>query len=490
MDGHVLMFRRIPILLAGSALLAASIAMASGCGSTTCSFTATCPGDNVEDAAPVIPADCDLTKSPKDSPTCIDNGVGVFVDKNGKPDAAGTKGDPLSSVAAAISKAVTTQHKRVYICDGTYDEAIKLSAAVSVFGGFDCMWNVTGVRPKLTPATGPAIEVKSVNDAVVIQDLDATGASDPSVTGSSAIGALVVRSKVTMRAMTLAAGAGQDGAKGTSRSNYGAGASLGADATAGGGPEKTCACVDGTSSTGGHGASAAGSGLTDGRSDPPVGTANAGSSSTSMCGPGKPGAAGLAEPPADSVAAPGTLTENGWDATKLAAVGKSGHPGQGGGGGGANTALGGVAGSGGGCGGCGGAAGAPGTNGGASIGLISFESTVVTEGSTITAGAGGKGGGGGDGQPGQGGADGGMSNACRGGTGGAGAGGSGGAGGAGGDSIGVAWVGNPRPVLSTAPVVGVPGMPGAGGAFGKGSGNPGVPGKAGNPGRAIVSFPQ
>jgi hypothetical protein len=503
MDGHVLMicrYRGIALSAGFVATVLAAVLMSSGCGSTDCSFTASCAGgtavpDAGEDAPVVIPNDCDLTKSPKQSPSCVDDGAGIFVDASkGKPNAKGTKVDPLPTISSAISLAVMTKHPRVYVCDGKYDETVKITSAVSVYGGFDCTWAINeALKPKVTPPKGPAIEVKSVADEVVIQDIEATGTSDGSVRGSSAIAALIVRSKVTLRSVTLTAGPGQDGAKGASLSNYLAPATVGNKGAGDkGGLDVVCTCGDGTKSTGGRGGDGVG-GVTakSGSSSPAVTTpsVNGGLTGGSTCTPGGIGANGEPDGVGDAVTSPGVLVETGWDVSKLGGAGKNGHPAQGGGGGGAQTDNM-FGGGGGGCGGCGGCGGAAGANGGSSIALVSFESAVSLEQATLKSDVGGRGGTGGDGQGGQDGVGGGTG-ICKGGMGGVGAGGSGGAGGAGGDSIAIAWSGANQPtVTATEPKPGKGGAGGDGGSPGTGSGTPGTAGKPGNPGNSVAIYRQ
>lgn len=453
-------------------------------------------GDGGEADGPMINPDCDLTKSPKDSPACVDDGAGVFVSPAGTADAAGTKNDPLSSITAAISKAVSSKRPRVYICDGKYTEAIKLTSAVSIYGGFDCTWTHTGVRPKIAPPKGPAIEISRIADEVSVQDVDATGLADAAVKGASAVGALLIGSKrVVLKSVAISAGRGQDGAEGTTTANYAgtAPASAGSDASgAGGGPEKTCSCVDGSKSVGGHGADGNGTNTSDGSSVPPTTPVNfnGGGSAPNTCAVGGVGAPGEPGGVGEPIAAPGIITATGWDASKLGGAGKSGAPGQGGGGGGAKTMLGG-AGGGGGCGGCGGGGGTAGGNGGASIAILSIDSTLSVDASALTSDSGGNGGPGGQGQAGQDGGGGGASLACAGGSGGIGAGGSGGPGGAGGDSFALAWAGPDRPsVTATELKPGEKGGGGDGGQPGLGAGKPGVAGKPGIPGRSVASFPQ
>ncbi|HSO38932.1 MAG TPA: hypothetical protein VLT33_40665, partial [Labilithrix sp.] len=144
-------------------------------------------GDGGGDGPPVIPGDCDLTKSPKDSKPCVDDAVAIFVDRNGKAGAAGTMKEPVPSIDEAIAKAASTKRGRVYICDGKYDEPIKLSSAISIYGGFDCSWANTGIKPKIVAPKSAGIELRGVAEVVVIEDLDVTGSSDSNAKGSSAI---------------------------------------------------------------------------------------------------------------------------------------------------------------------------------------------------------------------------------------------------------------------------------------------------------------
>ena len=482
-----------------SAVVTATVGIV-GCGvGSDCDF-GFCAGPAVgtdggdgggDDGPPVIPADCELSKSPKDSKPCIADSVAIFVDKNGKPGAPGTMAAPVPTIGEAIAKATATKRSRVYICDGAYSESIKLTAAINIFGGFDCTWANTGVKPKVKAPTGPGIELTAVGDLVVIEDLDVTGASDANVKGSSAYGVVVVDSKLTLRRTTVSAGPGQGGNKGTSRSNYAAAASAGnqSNGTAGG-PDKTCTCADGTKSTGGHGADGLGTNQSDGSSVPSVGVGNSGATMPSMCGAGNVGAPG--EPPglSEPISAPGSLSMTGWDISKLGEIGKNGGPGQGGGGGGAKTNFT-APGGGGGCGGCGGAGGMAGENGGASIGVVSINSVVIFEAGSVATSVGGKGGSGGDGQPGQGGGAEGLSANCAGGTGGPGAGGAGGPGGAGGDSIAVVSSGGVAPAITDVELnTGTGGPPGDGGGAGLGSGTPGPVGKPGIVGRKLPTLRQ
>jgi hypothetical protein len=485
----------------GLGALVGTTALVMACSvGTDCDF-GLCQGPVVGNAGdgggdgPVISAACDLKKSPKESPACVDDGAGIFVDASkGKPDAKGTKLEPLATIASAISKAISTKHQRVYVCDGTYVESLKITSAVSIYGGFDCTWVVgAGGKPKVVPSKGTAIAVSSVKEQIVIQDIEAVGSSDPNVKGSSAIGALIAHSNVVFRNVSITAGPGQPGAKGLGRSNYMAAAAAGSNASGStAGDRKTCTCADATTSTGGHGTEGTGTSVEDGKSQPPVlaANANSGASTATMCGPGTIGANGDPDGVGEPMASPGTIVETGWDIGRLGGTGKNGHPGQGGGGGGAKTTPQ-SAGGGGGCGGCGGAGGAAGFNGGASIAIVSFDSTLTLDASRVASGTGGQGGAGGDGQSGQPGGQGGVGAACDGGTGGIGAGGSGGSGGAGGDSIGLAWTGTIEPTVTASETqTGAGGAGGDPGGAGTGTGKPGNAGKKGLPGMPIPMYRQ
>ena len=355
----------------------------------------------------IQPPDCDLTKAPKDSPACVDDGVGIFVSPTGSDGGSGTKAAPVKTIAKALAIAGP---KRVYVCEGTYDEAVAIGAAASVYGGFSCAWTVTGARPKLAPSKGVALAVTKVTGAVVVQDLEIVGAADPGTPGDSAIAAFVSEStNVTFRNVVLTAKDGVAADTGAGRSNYAGAAKDGANASgATAGVATTCTCTDSTSSTGGAGASGAGAGLQDGSASPAVGGSNSGLTGLTTCTDGQVGANGAAGAVGAAPTTAGTLSASGWSSAATGPAAPNGKPAQGGGGGGAKTNAS-VAGGGGGCGGCGGAGGGAGNNGGSSFALLSFKSTVTVEGGALSTGTGGRGG---DGAPGQAGQSGGAVGAC------------------------------------------------------------------------------
>src|SRR2546421_9839903 len=102
-------------ILFGSLLVVAFVPRC-GDGTQDCTQTSTCPSD-ASDGPP--PLSCDTTKDPKDSPGCLDDRVGVFVDgATGKDSNPGTKLQPFQTIGKALTS--TGALTRVYVCEGTY----------------------------------------------------------------------------------------------------------------------------------------------------------------------------------------------------------------------------------------------------------------------------------------------------------------------------------------------------------------------------------
>ena len=447
----------------------------------TCEETATCAladggPDGVSDGT-VTPPGCDLTKPVKDSPSCVDDGVGIFVSPSGNDGSDGRRSSPVASIGKGLELTRSRGLSRVYVCDGTYAQRVEISAAVTIIGGLSCSWAAADVKPKIAPTAGVAVSVKAATGAVVLEDLEVVGAAEPTP-GSSAVAIFVSESaSVTVRRTNVRALDAVNGAEGGIGSNYTAAAKDGVGQPAGA-AAVVCSCLDGvTSSTGGAGG-AVGAGGGVGSAVPPVGADNAGLGGAS-CTVGTAGTNGLGgNGGAGSVSAM-SLTASGISSITDAKSGDHGNPGQGGGGGGGRTGL--IGGGGGACGGCGGGGGKPGANGGSSIAIASFRSTISVDASVLSAGRGGAGGRGGPGQDGQsGGAPG--AGVCDGGSGGAGAGGSGGGGGSGGHSIAIAYVGPTPTMIASSVTASVPGAVGGGGAAGAGTGAPGAVGLPGSTG--------
>ena len=450
-----------------------------GDGVSTCLERAQADADGGKDGdAPIdVPPGCDLAKSVNDSPACVHDDVGVFVSPTGDDAGDGTKATPVRSIRRGLELAASRQRPRVYVCEGTYGDAVEITAPIAIISELSCAWSAGGGKATVAPPAGVALRVTDVGGPVLLEGLAFVGSADPTKLGDSAIAAFVSGAgNVTFRNTDLTASDGVAGAVGEGRLNYNVPAKDGIGAASGAGAV-TCACLDGiTSSTGGKGG-AIGSGGDPGSATPAVGGINAGLGGAT-CTVGTVGANGSASAGGDAGSRPGDLAGGGWLAANDGSGGGNGSPGQGGGGGGGRNGV--TAGGGGACGGCGGAGGTPGASGGSSFALLSFQSTITVDGGVLKTGNAGAGGEGGPGQDGQGGGTGGVG-ACDGGRGGSGAGGSGGGGGGGGHSVPVAFVGT-EPRITNATLT--PGTEGSGGEGGKAGAGPGTAGNAGAKGAA------
>lgn len=420
----------------------------------------------------IAPPGCDLAKEPKDSPACVDDGVGIFVDAvKGADSAAGTKASPVKSITTALAKAGA---KRVYVCKGTYAENVTVTTATSIYGGFSCdAWAYAAenaVRIEGS-ADGAALTIKGVASGLTVSDvqvLGKVGAAD----GGSSVGAFVASSKaVRFVRAKLEAQAGGAAKEGVLASFSYPAPVKGSEPTAldpntGGVPGKVV-CPGSKSGDGGKGGNA-------GFNGDPGGPAGVGgpAGTVAMCLGGMNGGNGLpgASPAAGAGAAVhGKLTATGF-VGEPGVKGDEGGPGGGGGGGGGYMGAGG----GGGSGGCGGAGGGAGSAGGSSIALLSFESEVSLVSTPLVAAEGKKGGAGAAGQAGQatfGFRGNGNGNACPGGSGAPGGDGASGGGGAGGVSAGIVWTGGKEPARDQDSKIthasGAPALGGAGDSKGK-----------------------
>ena len=316
------------------------------------------PTDSGLDTGP----SCDLSADPKDAPVCVDDAYGVFVDAtNGSDSGDGTKAQPFKT----ITKAITVGSKsRVYICSGTYTDALTISAQnnVSLYGGFSCAgWGYTGTKASIAPTSNTGITVSSAAN-VQMEDLqvNVNAGTQP---GSSAIAIFVNGGTVTLTRVAAVAGngvVGSAGADGSTVPNYvGTTAKQGMNANAAvAGGEDDCTCTDNSTSTGGKGATATSPFPDQGFASPATGSPNAGTSGPTACTAGGTGGNGASGTLGAGSTSAGSLSATGWVAAAAGSSGGNGTPGQGGGGGGAEATPN-FAGGGGACGGCGGKGGAP-----------------------------------------------------------------------------------------------------------------------------------
>ncbi len=461
------------------------------CSDSKCPAGQACDGVDGGGIAPpdVSGGGCDSNKPAAQGGCAVDDSDGFFVAAGGNDSGPGTRDQPFLTIGAGVSAAKAGAKKNVYVCAGKYDESIVIDAAasgVALHGGFACpgsadAWKHTGA-PTLVQPSKPGLVLKVAGSPAVIEDLSlvAADAVDP---GDSSVVALVDAAPgMTFRRATLTAGNGMTGAAGAAIAQA-AQQSSGKDATLQAeGNSTTCTCGDGSSTTGGHGShfgvgGTAGQPTVDGDLTTGLPGDNTYCNGTGHGGGGHDGDPGAASNGATSF---GQLTSQGW-APQGGAVGKAGSVAQGGGGGGGEGPGG--NGGGGGCGGCGGAGGAGGEGGGGSIAILSLNSTLRLQFSTVRTGKAGDGGDGNSGQIGQvGGVGGGgapvSTPGCDGGNGGNGGNGGPGGGGAGGVSYGIAYIGA-APDVDTVTII----TPGTAGKAGHG-GAPQVPAGDGVPGEA------
>ena len=460
-------------------------------------------GGNVVDA----PAGCDPTKPPKDSPACVDEGVGVFVDSNAPTNGMGTRAAPFKTIGDAVA-GNTSNRPRIYVCEGAYAENV-VETNLDIYGGFTCSgakWVYDANKAGATKVTGAndgaakfAALHLTVAKSVQIADIDFSESDAPANSGGSSIGAWVEGSgSVTFTNVGLTAGKGADAPPAVAPDDNLFKGDAGGAAANGvfGGAPVACACPKFGNSLGGAGGNAGdpaqdgGTGSSSPAAIPTsalsngVGGQGYNSGAGVLCSPGHDGADGAPRDGGAAAAGPGKLDSAGWTPAR-GNDGLPGAPGGGGGGGGGGKLVAGGSG-GGGCGGCGGGGGKGGAGGGASIALLVNNVVVSLTNCSIHATAAGGGALGGTGGAGGGGGGGGNVGACGGGGGGNGSGGGGGGGGVGGVSVAIGWAGK-QPIKDGATVAdsaATGGTPGPGGAGGAGPGQPGMIGANGADGVA------
>lgn len=143
---------------------------------------------------------------------------GIFVATTGAPDGAGTRAAPLSTMSAGITKA-KAEKKRLYVCAGTYAEALTLEDGVSVVANLDCTtptaWKLGGAHAVLASPTSPALTAKDIKTPTRVDGLDVVAPAGTE-TEPSSIGLLAMDSiGLTMTSGKLDATAGRAGSDAT-----------------------------------------------------------------------------------------------------------------------------------------------------------------------------------------------------------------------------------------------------------------------------------
>ena len=139
---------------------------------------------------------------------------GIFVALNGAAGAPGTRQAPLQSIAEAIAKAEADAKGRVFVCEGTYLEAIELANGISLVGGLDCSgptWKLTDKRSAIESPTSPAIRASGITRATRLDHFNVV-APDAATPSGSSIGLLAVDSNaLTFANGSIRAGSGMKG---------------------------------------------------------------------------------------------------------------------------------------------------------------------------------------------------------------------------------------------------------------------------------------
>ena len=179
----------------------AATACGSFSGNDAPSVPAPATSDSPDASTPKAPP---ITGTPDTSE--INEAFGVFVSPKGQPASAGTREHPLSTIQDGIYLGKRLG-KRVYVCVGTFREALVLADSTSIFGGLDCSgkeWRVGAARTRVETPSSPAVRAKDIRAATLLEGLDIVAPSAVVPSGSS-IGILadhsgalvVVGSKVT-----------------------------------------------------------------------------------------------------------------------------------------------------------------------------------------------------------------------------------------------------------------------------------------------------
>ena len=342
----------------------------------------------------------------------VTEAFGFFVAKSGSAENAGTREAPLASIGDAIVKAKAAK-KRVFVCEGTYEENLELENGVSIVGGLDCStasWKLTEKRSVLKSPVSPAIHAVNVTSPTRIDQFDVEAPDATEASGSS-IGVLAVDSNaLTFAKGSIKAGVGMKGENGVEgelltlrpQRNAETGQKGWQTPTpdhpyhqnGGLGAVGQCLHFDGrlfSTQMGDNGGSSglfyrSGTGVPFAQIDAP--RPPSGGMPASDAVNGANGATGV-----------WTAAESGFTpGDGSAGVSGTGGRAGGGGAGSAPTPTGGLgrwwgdSGPGGGLGGCPGLAGTPGKGGGASLGVLAIRSPVRLDGITIASSAGGAGG--------------------------------------------------------------------------------------------------
>ena len=152
---------------------------------------------------------------PADSSELTD-ALGVFVSPSGDDRANGNHDHPLASIQTAIDLAKRIG-KRVYVCSGTFHEALTLADSISVIGGLTCVdndWRVGAEHTRIEASTSPAVRAQNITTPTRLESLDIV-APDATAPSGSSIGLLADHTTgLTIASSKITAGNAANGANG------------------------------------------------------------------------------------------------------------------------------------------------------------------------------------------------------------------------------------------------------------------------------------
>lgn len=193
-------------------VLVGGVAWLTGCGLFAADAEQDAPPDldvPAREAPPPVtgtPGDAELTEA-----------YGVFVVAGAPEGGDGTRARPVGTLAEGIALAKNAR-KRVYVCSGTYAEAIGIEDGVSMLGGLDCSsatWRSGEGRSRVVAPSSPAARAEKITTPTRFERFEviAPDAREPS---GSSIG-LFARdaSALVVADARIVAGKGAAGADGT-----------------------------------------------------------------------------------------------------------------------------------------------------------------------------------------------------------------------------------------------------------------------------------
>ncbi len=186
---------------------------------SACSSTPTQHGPGHSFDAPEPPdgtPGCDASRTPIEDACVLDEALGVFVSSRVIQAGGGTRARPYASLAEGLERA-RADKKRVYVCEGTYDDPLTFADGVSIFGGLSCdggEWRGGGKRARITTRDGSPVNAKDITRPTRIDAIEIV-ARDATLPSTSSIGLVVANVPgLAFSHVLVRAGAGADGSDG------------------------------------------------------------------------------------------------------------------------------------------------------------------------------------------------------------------------------------------------------------------------------------